>query len=157
MEGELLELDTAKRSLLEDLLLDIEDNEPVVVFCRFRRDLDAVRYVAERLHRLCYELSGRKDELKEWQTGHPAVLAVQIQSGGEGNDFTRARYSFFYSLGFSLKDYGQALKRTHRPGQTRAVFHTHLVAKGTIDEKILKALNKGADVIAEILQEMKAA
>ena len=81
-----------------------------------------------RLHSL--ELSGRRDELKRWQDGEAQVLAVQIDSGGEGVDFTRARYSIFYSIGFRLEKYEQAKKRTHRPGQTKPVTHIHL-SRGT--------------------------
>ena len=76
------------------------------------------------------ELSGKRDELKRWQEGEAQVLAVQIDAGSEGVDFTRARYSIFYSVGFSLGKYDQAKKRTHRPGQIKPVTHIHLVAQG---------------------------
>jgi SNF2 family DNA or RNA helicase len=43
----------------------------------------------------------------------------------------------------------------HRPGQTRPVEHIHLVARQTVDEKILRALEKRAEVIQAILAEIK--
>jgi SNF2 family DNA or RNA helicase len=67
----------------------------------------------------------RRDQLKEWQDGGAQVLAVQTQAGGVGADFTRARYSIYYSLSFSLGEYDQSLSRTHRPGQTWPVTHIH--------------------------------
>ena len=153
-DGEPCHVDDSKQKLLEDTLEDIGGQEPVVVFCWFHQDLDAVHDACRRLKYTSMELSGRKDELKTWQNGKAQVLAVQIKSGGVGVDFTRARYSIFYSLGFSLADYEQAKKRVHRPGQTRPVEHIHLVAKGTVDERIMRALEKRAEVIEAILAEI---
>jgi SNF2 family DNA or RNA helicase len=148
-------VDDSKQKLLEDTLEDIGE-EPVAVFCWFHQDLDAVHDACRRVGCKSLELSGRRDELKQWQEGGAQVLAVQIRAGGVGVDFTRARYSVFYSLGFSLADYEQAKCRVHRPGQTRPVEHIHLVAKGTVDERILRALEKRRDVIDAILAEIAA-
>jgi SNF2 family DNA or RNA helicase len=153
-DGEPYHVDDAKQKLLEDTLEDIGGEEPVAVFCWFHHDLDAVHDACRRLSYTSMELSGRRDELKEWQDGRAQVLAVQIRSGGVGVDFTRARYSIFYSLGFSLADYEQARSRVHRPGQTRPVEHIHLLAKGTVDERIMRALEKRAEVIDAILAEI---
>jgi SNF2 family DNA or RNA helicase len=101
------------------------------------------------------ELSGRRDELKCWQEGESQVLAVQIQAGGEGVDFTRARYSIFFSVGYSLGKYEQAKARVHRPGQTRPVQHIHLVARNTVDVKIMRALERRAEIVEAILAEIK--
>lgn len=154
-EGDAVRIDHAKEKLLQDLLEDMNTDEPVVVFCRFRGDLDAVHAACAELKRKSMELSGRRDDLKAWQEGEGIVLAVQIQAGGSGVDLTRARYSIFYSLTFSLGEYDQALSRVHRPGQTRPVQHFHLVAKGTVDEKIKRALEKRADVVESILKELR--
>ena len=83
------------------------------------------------------------------------VLAVQLDSGGEGVDLTRARFSIFYSLSFSLGKYDQARSRTHRPGQTNPVEHIHLIARNTVDVKIMRALEKRAEIIESILAEIK--
>jgi SNF2 family DNA or RNA helicase len=153
-DGEPYHVDDAKQKLLEDTLEDIGDGEPVAVFCWFHQDLDAVRDSCRRLGYSSLELSGRDDQLKDWQEGRAQVLAVQIRSGGVGVDFTRARYSIFYSLGFSLADYEQAKSRVHRPGQTRPVEHIHLLVKHTVDERIMRALEKRAEVIEAILAEI---
>jgi SNF2 family DNA or RNA helicase len=118
-------------------------------------DLDAVHEACRELSYKSAELSGRQDGLKRWQEGESQVLAVQIGAGGVGVDLTRARYSIYYSLSFSLGEYDQALSRVHRPGQTRPVEHIHLVAKGTVDDKIMRALEKRAEVIQAILAEIK--
>jgi SNF2 family DNA or RNA helicase len=83
------------------------------------------------------------------------VLAVQIESGGVGVDLTRARYAIYYSLGFSLGSYEQSLARIHRPGQTRPVEYIHLLAKNTVDEKVMAALAAKADVVTAVLQQLK--
>ncbi len=149
-EGEEVELDTAKASLLQDILSDL--NEPVVVFCRFRHDLDSVHRVCVNLGFGSLELSGRVNQLAAWQAGDSQVLAVQIQAGGVGIDLTRARVGIYYSLGLSLGDHLQSLARIHRPGQTRNVVYYYLLADGTIDYKVYKALLNRQVVIEAVLE-----
>ena len=146
----IIEIDVAKQSLLADILEDLD--EPMVVFCRFRHDLDTVHTVSHNLHRESLELSGRVNELKEWQEGKAPVLAVQIQAGGVGIDLTRARVAIYYSLGLSLGDHLQSLARLQRPGQTRTVAYYYLLADGTIDHKVFKALQAKQDVIEALLR-----
>ncbi|OFW00564.1 MAG: hypothetical protein A3G20_03735 [Acidobacteria bacterium RIFCSPLOWO2_12_FULL_59_11] len=153
--GEDVQIDSAKMNLLRDVLEDIAADEPVVVFCRFHKDLDAVKRVADEAGRRSLELSGRLDELKRWQSGEAPILAVQIDSGGLGVDLTRARYAIYYSLGFSLGSYEQSLARVHRPGQTRPVEYIHLLAEGTVDEKVMAALSERSDVVNSVLQQLK--
>ncbi len=150
-DGHYQRIDSAKQKLLADTLEDIGTEEPVVVFCRFHADLDAVHEVAQRMGSTSRELSGRRDELKPWQKGEGQVLAAQISSGGVGVDLSRARYAIYYSLSFSLGEYDQAMSRVHRPGQRRPVEHIHLVARHTVDEKILRALERRAEVVQAIL------
>ena len=154
-EGRDVQIDSAKMNLLRDVFEDLDPQEPLVVFCRFHRDLEAVNRVADESGRRCLELSGRIDELERWQAGEAPVLAAQIDSGGLGVDLTRAHYAIYYSLGFSLGSYEQSLARIHRPGQTRPVEYIHLVAEGTVDEKVMAALARRADVVNTVLQQLK--
>jgi len=155
-DGQYHRVDSAKQNLLADTLEDIGPKEPVAVFCRFHADLDAVHEAAQTAGFESLELSGRRDELKRWQAGEAQVLAVQISAGGVGVDLTRARYSIYFSLSFSLGEYDQALSRVHRPGQTRPVEHIHLVARNTVDRKIMRALEKRAEVVAAVLAEIQS-
>jgi len=148
-------IDDAKRKLLADTLEDMGNDEPVVVFCRYHLDLDAVHEACQTVGFESLELSGRRDELARWQNGAGQVLAVQISAGGVGVDLTRARFSVYYSLGFSLGDYDQSLARIHRPGQTRPVEHVHLVARSTVDVKIMRALERRAEIVGAILAEIR--
>ena len=154
-EGEEIELDRGKRLLLSDLLSDLDKDEPVVVFCRFKRDLETVRQVCLEHGRRFGELSGRQKDLTEHARMPESVdvLAVQWQSGGVGIDLTRAAYCVMFSQTFSLGDYDQALARTHRPGQLRTVRYYHLIADGTVDEHVYDALSKRREVVEAVLSD----
>lgn len=149
------EIDTGKRDLLKDVLEDLYPGEPVIVFCRFTDDIRQVRAVAESIERTHGELSGQANDLAKWQAGELTILAVQIQSGGLGVDFTRARYAIYFSLGYSLGEYEQSLARVHRPGQTHPVFYIHLTAEGTVDTKVYAALRKKKNVVEEVLSDLQ--
>jgi len=156
IQGEYVEITTAKRQALSNVLEDLDMLEPVVIFCRFRKDLDTVHEVAKELGRKSCELSGRVNSLALWQQSNTIpILAVQIQAGGVGIDLTRARYCIYYSLGFSLGDYEQSLARVHRPGQTRPVQYVHLITQNTVDETVYQALDEKKQVVEEILRKIR--
>jgi SNF2 family DNA or RNA helicase len=152
-DGEQIQVDTAKMDLLRDVLEDLDAGEPVVVFCRFRNDLDIVHRVAADLGRGALEISGRRDDLRDWQAGAAPILAVQIQAGGVGIDLTRSRYAIYYSIGFSLGDFLQSKARIHRPGQQRTTEYIFLAAAQTVDEQILRALAVRQDLIEFVLRQ----
>jgi superfamily II DNA or RNA helicase len=163
-DGTETQIDDAKEQLLEEALDELAHDEPVVVFCRFVHDLDLVQQVTARLStveapRRYAEVSGRTNKaagtLQDFQEGRADVIAVQIQAGGFGIDLTRARYAFYYSLGFSLGDYEQSLKRVHRPGQTRATTFLHLLA-GAVDRRVYQALRDRKDVVSAILDAARS-
>ena len=131
-------------------------NEPIVVFAKFTADLDGIQALCEKMKLPYSELSGRRNDLAEWQAGKGTVLAVQIQAGGVGVDLTRARYCVYYSVGFSLGDYEQSLARIHRPGQNRNVFYYHLIAEDTVDESVYRALKSKGDLVATVIEQMRA-
>lgn len=150
-DKKLQRLGTTKQDLLREILEDLPTLEPVVVFCRFRDDLDRIHETAETLGRGSLELSGRVDELEQWQQEDAPILAVQIQAGGVGVDLSRSAYTIYYSPTFDMGAYEQSLARTHRPGQTRPTFYYHLLAKGTIDTKIMAALKNKKTKVYDIL------
>lgn len=146
-------LGASRAQAFEELLDDLPPDEQVVVFARFTHDLDEIERVAGNLGRSYAELSGRRrDGLTDEATlGDAAVTGVNIRSGGEGVDFSRSHYCVLYSVGFSLGDYEQALKRTHRPGQKHRVEYLHLVAPNTVDEQVYAALREHKDVVEYVL------
>jgi SNF2 family DNA or RNA helicase len=159
------QIDRAKYQLLLDLLSDADPDKPVVVFCRFRPDLDRVAEAAAKLGRGYAELSGRRsDALAPDATLAPAnadgevlqIAGVQIQAGGTGIDFTRSHHAVYYSTGVSLGDYLQSRKRLVRPGQTSSVRFYHLVAAGTYDEDVYAALAAREQVAQHIARLIDA-
>ncbi len=155
ISGETLRLEeigTEKREALTELLEEAA-GEPVVVFCRFKHDLAAVRAAAEALGLRAGELSGSANDMVRWDAGEVDVMAVQVQAGGMGIDLTRARYGIYFSMIFSLGEYDQSLARLRRTNQTRPVTIYRLTAEKTVDEKICKALDAKREVIEAILQE----
>jgi SNF2 family DNA or RNA helicase len=149
-DGTRHQIDTTKETMLEELLTDLR--EPVVVFCRFRADLEAVHRASAKAGLASMELSGCRDELTEWQLlTDPIVLAVQIQAGGVGVDLSRARIAIYYSLDFSLANYLQSLKRIHRPPQSRPCVAYHLEIRHSIDEYIRKAIEARRALVGSVL------
>lgn len=147
-----------KADALYDLLEDLPTEEPVVVFCKWRRDLDAVLEAAARTGRRYGELSGRRRDLTDTAEMLPNVdlMGVQIQSGGVGIDLTRACYCVFYSQTWSNGEYDQAVARINRPGQTRPMRFYHLLASNTIDEKMRFALAAKRNVVESVLSGLVA-
>ena len=149
----------AKAKMLSDMLEDLPASEPVVIFCRFKSDIEAAKIVAEALGRKVSELSGERNELADWQQAKTSVLVAQIQSGGIGIDLTRAAYCWFYSLGYSLAEYEQAVARLHRPGQTAKTVIYHLVAtiggRSTVDGRVYAALRERKEVVNELIESYK--
>ena len=157
-DGQRIErVDRGKEGLLDDILNDVAPHEPLVVFARFRHDLSVIRAVCQASGRTVSELSGSAHELEAWHMGKTDVLVAQIQSGSVGIDLTRAHYCFLYSLGYNLAEYEQALKRLHRAGQRQSVTYVHLLARGTVDEQVYRALRERKDVIDRVLEEFKHA
>lgn len=152
--GETRQIGSEKADLLADVIADIPQEEPLVVFGRFHHDLETVHAVCRKSGRRSCELSGRIDELASWQSAGndgPTVIAVQLKAGGLGVDFTRARLQVYFALDYSLGDYLQTRKRIHRPGQTRNVTYIHLIAAGTVDEDVHAALATRQDVVNSVL------
>lgn len=139
---ELKRISTYRRTFLFHFLKELPEEEPVVIFAKFQKDLLSIRKVAERLGCGYSEVSGREDSLKDWKAGKSRILGVQYTAGAESIDLTRAHLCIFYTLDHSLGKYEQALKRVHRPGQESPCIYYHFVAVmstgRTIDQDILQ-------------------
>ena len=166
-KGKIITFDTSKRDALKDLLSDVLLSEELaVVFCRFRRDVEAACAVARELKADVFRLDGtvpqrtREKYIREFSNHYsdkPAVLVAQIQVASLSIDLTAAHIGIFYSRNWSYLDYEQARSRLHRHGQEHKVTYYHLIATNTIDEKIQKRLEKKEEVQATLLRDKKRA
>jgi|SRR5215469_2452823 len=152
--GEPVQIDNAKEALLTEFLEDVGE-EPVVVFAIHKADLAAIHRAAAANSLASSEISGTRDELREWNGGSASVLAVQIQSGGEGIDLTRSRIAVYYSHGFSLAQYLQSRFRVRRPPQKRPCAFYHLHIRDSIDQYVLDAVLDRRDLIDSVLTGLK--
>lgn len=157
LEDKVVRFGSEKEGILLDRISDLPADEPVVVFCRFRQDIEAVRRVAGKLERRFGEVSGSTKDLTSDSTfpEDVEILAVQQAAGGVGIDLTRARYGFWYSLSYSLGDFDQAQARMHRPGQRSNVTMYHLIARKTVDEAVYRALSSRRTIVEEVIERLK--
>jgi len=157
-ETKCVEVDKSKSEALKDIIEAAPKDEPIVVFCRFVRDIREVHRVSSESGRSSFEISGAGNQQSAWEAecdlGMGPVIAVQIQAGGVGIDLTKSRYCVYYSLGFSLSDYQQSRARVHRPGQKRGVFYYHLIVPGTVDRIIYQALKDKRKVVDAVIEEL---
>ncbi len=126
----------------------------MVVFVRFRPDIDDLIEVIRDSSRTVSEMSGKVNQLQEWKAGRTDVLVAQIQAVKEGVDLTRSAFGIFHSTGISLGDYLQCRKRLHRPPQARMVRFVHILATGTKDVTTMWALQQRKQVIKTVLDDI---
>lgn len=137
-------VDTTKLDSLVDFLSDVDTKEPVVIFAKFRHEIN---YLREKLGKDALELSGVYNQLKAWQGGEARYLVVQIDSGAEGVDLTRARIAVFFSNTYDLGKYQQAVARLQRANSEHdRVVYYHFIATDSVDEVLYQALQKKQNI-----------
>jgi SNF2 family DNA or RNA helicase len=81
----------------------------------------------------------RKERVARFQAdGGPAVFLISLKAGGLGLNLTAAEYVFLLDPWWNPAVEAQAVDRTHRIGQDRPVFAYRLIAKDTVEEKVLE-------------------
>lgn len=158
------QISTAKVDALEDIVADYVESEgkKLVVFVRFRAEIDAIKKMLEK-NGVTYEvLAGdvpqaeRGEAVRRFQEeDDPMVVVAQIQCAGLGITLHRASTCVYYSVDFNYANYSQSLARIHRAGQTDKCTYIHLVAKGTIDSKVLKALGDKEEIAKGIVDRWR--
>lgn len=153
-----------KLDALEDILEDyvIEAEKKLVVFCRFRPEIDLIQRLLDRRKiRYCsiygdIKIDDRGDIVKEFQTNPKVkVFLAQIDTAGLGITLTAADTCVYYSVNFNYAAYSQSLARIHRIGQRNRCTYIHLVVEKTIDETVLKALAKKEDLAKTVVDDWK--
>ena len=75
------------------------------------------------------------------------------QTGGYGITLTAASNVIYYSNGYDLEKRLQSEDRAHRIGQKQSVTYVDIIARKTVDEKIVKALRKKINIASAIMGE----
>lgn len=161
--GQTVQVGTEKLDALMDLLEDLLSNEQrkVIVFCRFVPEIRAILAACEKAgiqaEGLYGETRDRGELVRRFQEeAEPRVMVIQIQTGGLGITLHRADTAIFYSTGWSLADYEQAKARIQRAGQkAEKVQYFHLLARDTVDERIMKALAAKRDISRLVVDEWR--
>jgi SNF2 family DNA or RNA helicase len=99
----------------------------------------------------------RERAIKEFQDPESPLrfFVGNTQTGGYGITLTEAQNVIYYSNSFDLEKRLQSEDRAHRIGQVNKVTYVDLVAKDTIDEKIVAALRNKLDLAQEVLGDEK--
>lgn len=152
---ELKRISRYRAKALYKLIKRLPKSDQIVVFARFRKDLDNIRLVASKLSEGYSEVSGSEDTLEEWKENKTRILGVQYKSGSEGISLVNSCRCIFYTLNHSLALFEQAKERTHRPGQTREV--TYYIMQATlsrgksIDQDIYSCLEHKKDYVQAVM------
>jgi SNF2 family DNA or RNA helicase len=81
------------------------------------------------------------------------VFLISLKAGGSGLNLTAADTVIHFDPWWNPAVEDQATDRAHRIGQTRVVTTYRLVAKGTIEEKILELAEKKRELVGAVLAE----
>jgi len=160
-DGIVQEVSRAKLDALEDVLDECGDaGKKVVVFARFVPEINAIERLLKKRKTEYAVIHGgitdRAEQVERFQTDPECKVFVgQLQTTGMGLTLTAANVAVFYSLDFSYANYEQSRARIHRIGQTQKCLYIHLVAKGTVDEKVMEALRHKGDVARLMVDDYK--
>jgi len=162
--------------LLEKIAEDLVEGHRMLVFSTFTSLLDLV---GQRLRKFSLDYlrfdgstppAERTRLIKRFQTEKGAsIFLISLKTGGSGVNLTAADTVFLLDPWWNPAAEEQAAARAHRIGQTRPVTLYRMVAKGTIEERVLAlsrskaalasdlfdaGVSGGASLTPEIVQEL---
>lgn len=162
-EGIEKHVSNAKLNVLKETIEDIvAAGKKVVIFARFLSEIAVIRKLMDELD-LQYswiagevDIKDRGEQVRLFQENpNIKVFIAQIQTAGLGITLHAADTAVFYSLDFNYANYSQARARIHRIGQKNNCTYIHLLAKGTIDEKVMEALQKKEDMAKMVVDNWR--
>lgn len=150
IEGDNPKLDIA----VDRIRAIVAEGNQVIVWARYRNEIEDLHKSLEDIEHVLYHGDIGKDERQEaidnFQEGKARVFIATQQAAGVGLTLHAATFVLYYSNSFSLRDRLQSEDRAHRIGQNRTVTYINLVASGTIDEYVVRALESKKN-IAELV------
>ncbi|CAM2814807.1 DEAD/DEAH box helicase [Prescottella defluvii] len=144
-------------ALLEQLDDVVAGGHRALVFSQFTGFLDRVRQRLDAEGIGYTYLDGgtrnRADVLATFKSGDAPVFLISLKAGGFGLNLTEADYCFLLDPWWNPASEAQAVDRTHRIGQTRNVMVYRLIAKDTIEEKVLAMQARKSELFASVVDE----
>lgn len=148
---------SAKLDLLLPQLVELfDENHKVLIFSQFTSFLSILRGQLDK-EKIEYEyLDGktrdRQARVEKFQNDPDCKLfLISLKAGGLGLNLTAAEYVYLLDPWWNPAVEAQAIDRAHRIGQTRQVFAYRLIAKDTVEEKVLALQNTKRDLADAII------
>ncbi|WP_427128933.1 SNF2-related protein [Pseudarthrobacter sp. S9] len=148
---------SSKLDVLFEQLADlVAEGHRALIFSQFTGFLGKVRErLVEENIEFCYLDGGtrnRTDVVNEFKNGAAPVFLISLKAGGFGLNLTEADYVFLLDPWWNPASEAQAVDRTHRIGQARNVMVYRLVAKDTIEEKVMALKAKKSQLFADVME-----
>jgi superfamily II DNA or RNA helicase len=148
---------SAKLDLLIPRLVEtLEEGHKALVFSQFTSFLSLLKARLDT-QRIAYEyLDGqtrdRQERIERFQNDPSCPLfLISLKAGGVGLNLTAADYVFILDPWWNPAAEAQAVDRTHRIGQTRHVFAYRLIAKDTVEERVLELQQRKRELADAII------
>lgn len=154
--GDIISVHDQKLAALEDII-EATGGKPLLVAYWFKHDLSRITARLKKLH-VPFSKLDTADSIRRWNAGELPVALIHPASAGHGLNLQNGGSCIvWFGLTWSLELYQQTNARLWRQGQTeKTVVVQHIVTKGTIDERILKALSKKDSTQAALIDAVKA-
>ena len=150
-DGATLHIHDRKLDALEDIIESM-NGKPLLVAYWFRHD-------AERIEKRvpCVRLD-TDDAIARWNRGEIPVALIHPASAGHGLNLQSGGSTLvWFGITWSLELYQQTVARLYRQGQSaNTVVVRHIIAEGTIDERILRALKRKDKTQTALIDAVKA-
>lgn len=143
------------REILDDLLAN---RHKALVFSQFLGHLAIVRNHLDNAGIAYQYLDGatpaaqRQKAIDAFQSGQGDIFLISLKAGGQGLNLTAADYVIHLDPWWNPAVENQASDRAHRIGQQRPVTIYRLVARNTVEEKIVRMHSRKRDLADSLLQ-----
>lgn len=149
---------SAKREVCMELIRGvIEGEHKALVFSQFTSMLELLESDLKKEGIDYYKITGatpkerRIEMVREFNENTVPVFLISLKAGGTGLNLTGADVVIHYDPWWNVAAQNQATDRTHRIGQTRVVTVYKLIAKDTIEERILEMQENKKKLAEDIL------
>lgn len=148
------EAETSKLEACVELCTGMAENgHQILLFSQFTTMLDRLRTRLESAGLTTYTIQGstpkekRAQLVRDFNRGGAQVFLISLKAGGTGLNLTAADVVIHYDPWWNQAAQNQATDRAHRIGQRSCVQVYKLIAKDTIEEKILDLQARKAELM----------